>query len=768
MTFLNAGLLAAGLAAVSIPILIHLLMRQRRKPVRWAAMRFLMEAYRKQRRRLRLQQWILLATRCLIVALLALALGRPLLEASGLISGAGGRSVYLLIDNSIASGARIDSTTALEQHKASAREALGSLGEGDRVGLITLGGPAESVVVPASADIAAVRRLVDAIEPTDSSADLRNAFDQLRIVASADRDSDEIVAMVISDFSAGSADLSSPLSPILAEIPGVRLIATQPAETLPGNVQIVSVDPLRSVVLAGDNPDEAIDEQQQIRIVLERTGAALAMAQTSTVRLRVAAPREADDSTSVAAGLGMTTSVSWRPGQERASASVQINTRAIRAAVDSSAGQTAVLIAEIDRDAVEADNTFRRPIALRDALRVGIVAQRRFGRGPTVDQLEPADWFRIALEPQIGVPIETIDANPTAIDAPLLSRLDAVILCQPHLVTADGWGAIGSFVSSGGLLVVTPPSEDMANLWTDQITERFGLEWRIGREAIDRQEQPLQLVGENADSPILSLINAELPRLARNITITRSLRFEELSNGAERILDARDPATGQIEPWLVAQRPQAESGSASVDRGLIVFMASPPDARWTNLPLMPLMVPLTQELVRQGVGRASGASSVVAGVAPPAPAGAVRLVPASESLNSAGVEVGASGIAARPLRRSGTLIAVDDVDRQRGVIAVNADSRGSNLTVQSADAVRTWLADVSGGSEDTEAAVAWVEPDRVAGALQRSSSGSPISLPLLFAVLFLACAEAVMARLFSHAEVRSADAVGVPARPGVA
>ena len=34
MTFLNAGLLAAGLAAVSIPILIHLLMRQRRKPVR--------------------------------------------------------------------------------------------------------------------------------------------------------------------------------------------------------------------------------------------------------------------------------------------------------------------------------------------------------------------------------------------------------------------------------------------------------------------------------------------------------------------------------------------------------------------------------------------------------------------------------------------------------------------------------------------------------------------------------------------------------------
>ncbi|MFU8829724.1 MAG: BatA domain-containing protein, partial [Phycisphaerales bacterium] len=164
MTFLNFGLLAAGMAAVSIPILIHLLMRQRRRPVRWGAMRFLMEAYRKQRRRMRIQQWILLATRCLIVALVALALGRPLLEAAGMITSGSGRSVYLLLDNGVASSARDDagSASALDRHKDTAREVLASLGEGDRVGLITLAGPAQSVVVPASADLTAVRRLVDA------------------------------------------------------------------------------------------------------------------------------------------------------------------------------------------------------------------------------------------------------------------------------------------------------------------------------------------------------------------------------------------------------------------------------------------------------------------------------------------------------------------------------------------------------------------------------------------------------------------------------
>ena len=66
MTFVTAGLAIAGLLAVSIPILIHLLARQRRKPVEWAAMRFLIEAFRKHRRRLQLEQIILLAVRCLI------------------------------------------------------------------------------------------------------------------------------------------------------------------------------------------------------------------------------------------------------------------------------------------------------------------------------------------------------------------------------------------------------------------------------------------------------------------------------------------------------------------------------------------------------------------------------------------------------------------------------------------------------------------------------------------------------------------------------
>src|SRR5262245_33329254 len=101
MTFLNPILAWTGLACVAIPILIHILMRRRRRPVAWAAMKFLLEAYRKQRRRTNLEQILLLASRCLLVALLALALGKPVLGAAGLLGGPGSRTLYLLIDNSL-------------------------------------------------------------------------------------------------------------------------------------------------------------------------------------------------------------------------------------------------------------------------------------------------------------------------------------------------------------------------------------------------------------------------------------------------------------------------------------------------------------------------------------------------------------------------------------------------------------------------------------------------------------------------------------------
>src|SRR6516164_9220530 len=64
----------AGAAAVAIPIIIHLLNRKRFRVVTWAAMRFLLAAQRKNARRMRLEQLILLAIRVMVVLLLVLAM----------------------------------------------------------------------------------------------------------------------------------------------------------------------------------------------------------------------------------------------------------------------------------------------------------------------------------------------------------------------------------------------------------------------------------------------------------------------------------------------------------------------------------------------------------------------------------------------------------------------------------------------------------------------------------------------------------------------
>lgn len=76
MLFLNPWLLLA-LAGVSIPVIIHLMRRQAAKPVEWGAMRFLMDTLSERRRRMEWEDLLLMAARCLLLALAALAVARP-------------------------------------------------------------------------------------------------------------------------------------------------------------------------------------------------------------------------------------------------------------------------------------------------------------------------------------------------------------------------------------------------------------------------------------------------------------------------------------------------------------------------------------------------------------------------------------------------------------------------------------------------------------------------------------------------------------------
>src|SRR5438552_18326323 len=77
MGFFNPALLWFALGG-AIPVIIHLLHRQKLKRVRWTAMESLLAALKKTRRRMQLENLLHLLLHILIMIILALAIARPL------------------------------------------------------------------------------------------------------------------------------------------------------------------------------------------------------------------------------------------------------------------------------------------------------------------------------------------------------------------------------------------------------------------------------------------------------------------------------------------------------------------------------------------------------------------------------------------------------------------------------------------------------------------------------------------------------------------
>src|SRR5881394_1813114 len=99
MAFLNPIMLF-GVAAISVPIIIHLLNRRRFQKVVWAAMRFLKLSVEQNQRRMRIEDLILLVLRCLLLALLALALARPAILSNADRFGQSKVTGIIILDNS--------------------------------------------------------------------------------------------------------------------------------------------------------------------------------------------------------------------------------------------------------------------------------------------------------------------------------------------------------------------------------------------------------------------------------------------------------------------------------------------------------------------------------------------------------------------------------------------------------------------------------------------------------------------------------------------
>lgn len=744
MNFLHPILAGVGLAAVAIPILIHLLMRRRRRPIDFGAMQFLLEAMRQQRRRLRLEQLILLMARCAVIALIALGLAQPLLGSAGLLGAGGSVTVYLLIDDSLTSSAT-DQTgeTELARSRRMGQDLLDSLaGRDARAGLITLSNPAEAVVAPASSDVGAVRQLIGDLRPTDAAADLAGAFEVLgRSVAEPEGD---VVVALLSGMRAGSVDLNR--APPQFDDP-VALLASLPVARSVQNVAIAAVEPLRAALITGEGPAQ----QPGVRVELERSGD-VQQPQTVPIRLRALIDQ-----------VGPVVEGQARFGRGETRASVVLRPEP---AADASGWLT--LQAEIDGDAIAGDNTARRPTPVREGLRIGLITPRRFGDDRGMDTEDPASWVRLALRPgapllegedrNLGdVSLTTID--PGALDAARLATLDGAIVLRPDQLADAAWQRLRLFADGGGLVVIFPQPSG-ASAWADGMLEAMEAPLTIAREA-RAIDPPVNIADEPGpdDMELLTLLAGELDELAPPVSVSRALEVTIDDAGPQTPLVLTDES-----PLLVTFRP---GQSERAGRGLVVLVTVALDAEWTDLPARPLVVPLLQEIVRQGVGRAAGAGVWPAGAVVQAPQRTQALRRLGED-GAAEIAVDASGQAMRPIRRTGLFEAIDERGRRSALLAVNADTRGSDVGPQPARAIGDWLG-AAGltprwiGLDDADLAA---QPDAqlASAVLAADDDRSSIALPLLIAALVVAVLEMLLARLFSHASAQRGPGLMARAR----
>src|SRR5262249_10179744 len=142
--FLNV-LMLAGLIAVAIPPIIHLLTRKRFDIVDWAAMQFLQVSER-TRRKIFLEELLLMLLRMGLIALFVLALAAPFITSKNLakLGGRGNRDIVIIFDGSYSMGFKGHGAPAHQAAKDWALEFVGELAPGDSVAVLQ----AKQQVVP--------------------------------------------------------------------------------------------------------------------------------------------------------------------------------------------------------------------------------------------------------------------------------------------------------------------------------------------------------------------------------------------------------------------------------------------------------------------------------------------------------------------------------------------------------------------------------------------------------------------------------------------
>src|SRR5215468_10425345 len=195
MSFLNP-LFLLGLAAVAVPVIVHLVRRTRAPRVEFPSLMFVRRIPQRTIRRRRMQNWLLFALRCLAFMLLVFAFVRPYFGAGQADTNRGQRANVILLDNSFS----LRYGNRFEQARRRARAVIDETRGNEPTALVTCGQGYEAQS-RFTTDTGRLKAVLDGVKPGSDATDyvqaLRGAEGLFKEAAAADR---RIV--LISDFQA--------------------------------------------------------------------------------------------------------------------------------------------------------------------------------------------------------------------------------------------------------------------------------------------------------------------------------------------------------------------------------------------------------------------------------------------------------------------------------------------------------------------------------------------------------------------------------------
>ena len=232
--FLNSAVLLAA-AATLIPLLIHLFSRRRVKVVEFSSIRHLKQMQKRQVRRIKIRQILLLLLRMLIVLAAVLDFARPATKG-GYIGSHAGVSSVILLDRSASMQRQVKDGRLFDLAKKKTEEILAGFGEADELVLIPFD---RQATFPAgerffSKDIAGdvLADLNAGYETGDPEAAYNNALELLKSAKNLNKE-----LYIITDRQRGSL----PESVDSADEEITTYIVDLPLET-DGNCGVINVD----------------------------------------------------------------------------------------------------------------------------------------------------------------------------------------------------------------------------------------------------------------------------------------------------------------------------------------------------------------------------------------------------------------------------------------------------------------------------------------------------------------------------------------------